>query len=292
MSEILALMSALCWGSTGVLLRAVREKSRFSFMLPEGLISIIVVVLFISILGVWSDFIDLPFNLIALMILAAFFNILGTLSYVKAMSKLKIGLVLTIITSSFILSTVFATQWILNDPVSSFVVVSAILIISGVIFINFNKEKKSSLRISDLFLHYGGLIFCLISGFLWCSGNLIFDYVIDSTGILQVTFFRSLTVVVIYLILSIWFSSFRLKFLYESGNDKNFIILAAFFATFSMLCWFSSLYFGKASLTVVLGSSAPIVAIILARIFLKETIPFSSRIGIVLCMSGVVVALI
>ena len=138
MSEILALMSALCWGSTGVLLRAVREKSRFSFMLPEGLISIIVVVLFISILGVWSDFIDLPFNLIALMILAAFFNILGTLSYVKAMSKLKIGLVLTIITSSFILSTVFATQWILNDPVSSFVVVSAILIISGVIFINFN----------------------------------------------------------------------------------------------------------------------------------------------------------
>ena len=70
------------------------------------------------------------------------------------------------------------------------------------------------------------------------------------------------------------------------------IIFAAFCTTLSMLFWFTSLYFGEASLTVILGRSSPIVALILAKMFLKEMIPFSSQIGIVLCMNAVVVALI
>ena len=59
-----------------------------------------------------------------------------------------------------------------------------------------------------------------------------------------------------------------------------------------MLFWFTSLFFGEASLTVILGSSSPIAAIILGRIFLKEKIVFLSQIGVVLCMVGVVIALI
>ena len=46
------------------------------------------------------------------------------------------------------------------------------------------------------------------------------------------------------------------------------------------------------SLTVILGSSSPIAAIILGRIFLKEKISIYSQIGVVLCMVGVVIALI
>ena len=134
-------------------------------MLPEGLISGIIEVVFISVLGVWSDFIELPLYLIALIILAACFKIIGTLSYVKAMSELKVGLALTIITSSFVLFTVVGSKWILNDPVSYFVIVSAFLIISGVIFINFNKGNSSSLKTNDFFQKIKGLIFCLISGF-------------------------------------------------------------------------------------------------------------------------------
>ena len=59
-----------------------------------------------------------------------------------------------------------------------------------------------------------------------------------------------------------------------------------------MLFWFTSLFFGEASLTVILGSSSPIAAIILGRIFLKEKISIYSQIGVVLCMVGVVIALI
>lgn len=131
----MALMSVFVGDTTGALLRKVQEKSRFSFMIPEGLISVIIEVVFISVLGVWSNFIELPLYLIALIILAACFKIIGTLSYVKAMSELKVGLALTIITSSFVLFTVVGSKWILNDPVSYFVIVSAFLIISGVILL-------------------------------------------------------------------------------------------------------------------------------------------------------------
>ena len=141
-------------------------------------------------------------------------------------------------------------------------------------------------------MNYKSLIYCLFAGLLWCSGNLILYQVLENTVVLQVTLIRSFSVLTVYLILSIWFKRFRLSFLYEDNNNKFFLLSASFIATFSMLFWFTSLFFGEASLTVILGSSSPIAAIILGRIFLKEKIVVLSQIGVVLCMVGVVIALI
>ena len=290
----MAIMSAICWGCTGVLLRKSPEKHRFSFMLPEGFFSVILVVLLSTIFGAWGDFLFLSSSLIFLSILASCFNILGTFSYVKALNELKIGLTLTIIVSSFILFTMIASKFIFNNSLSFYLISSAIFIILGVILINLSATdgKKDHFSFSTLFSNYKSLIYCLLAGLLWCSGNLILDQVLENTGVLQVTFIRSFTVLTVYLILTIWFKRFRLGFLYENNNSKFFVLSASFLATISMLFWFTSLFFGEASLTVILGSSSPIAAIILGRIFLKEKISIYSQIGVVLCMVGVVIALI
>ena len=290
----MAIMSAVCWGTTGVLLRKTAERHRFSFMLPEGFFSVTVVLILCAIFGAWAGFLQLSSSLIFLSILAACFNILGTFSYIKALNELKIGLTLTVIVSSFILFTMVASKWIFNDSLSFYLILSAFFIIIGVILINLSSGNGANDKFSfrTFFLNYKSLIYCLFAGLLWCSGNLILDQVLENTGVLQVTLIRSLSVLTVYLILSIWFKRFRLSFLYEDNNNKFFVLSASFIATFSMLFWFTSLFFGEASLTVILGSSSPIAAIILGRIFLKEKIVVLSQIGVVLCMVGVVIALI
>tara|TARA_Y100001960_G_scaffold83953_1_gene89672 strand:+ start:3718 stop:4611 length:894 start_codon:yes stop_codon:yes gene_type:complete len=294
LSEIMAIMSAVCWGATGVLLRKTPERHRFSFMLPEGFFSVSLVLILSTIFGAWNDFLLLSSSLIFLSILAACFNILGTFSYVKALNELKIGLTLTVIVSSFILFTMISSKWIFNDSLSFHLILSAIFIIFGVILINLSSsdERNDNFSFRTLLSNYKSLIYCLFAGLLWCSGNLILDQVLENTGVLQVTLIRSLTVLFVYLILSIWFNRFRLSFLYENNSSKFFVLSASFIATLSMLFWFTSLFFGEASLTVILGSSSPIAAIILGRIFLKEKISIYSQIGVISSMVGVVIAII
>ncbi len=196
--------------------------------------------------------------------------------------------------SSFILFTMISSKWIFNNSLSFHLILSAIFIIFGVILINLSSsgERNDNFSFRTLLSNYKSLIYCLFAGLLWCSGNLILDQVLENTGVLQVTLIRSLTVLFVYLILSIWFNRFRLSFLYENNSSKFFVLSASFIATLSMLFWFTSLFFGESSLTVILGSSSPIAAIILGRIFLKEKISIYSQIGVISSMVGVVIALI
>ena len=72
----------------------------------------------------------------------------------------------------------------------------------------------------------------------------------------------------------------------------NMLLFASFLTTLASLGWFTSLELSEAALTVILGSSAPIFALIGARIYLKEKIDKNGFLGIMFCFSGVLIVII
>lgn len=115
------------------------------------------------------------------------------------------------------------------------------------------------------------------------------DDILKTTSVMPVTLIRACTTFIIctpiYVILKRGeFVLIRSKF--------NMLLFASFLTTLASLGWFTSLELSEAALTVILGSSAPIFALIGARFYLKEKIDKNGLIGILFCLIGVFIVII
>ena len=292
LGETLALLSAFFWGNSGVVLKSVPQKYRLTFIFLESIMSGIIIISLIFILDQWKDFSDFTVTTTILAIIAAVINVSGSVFYIFAIKHVKVGMAFVVINSLFPLFSIIGGVIFLNQILSLPIYVGGIIIITGIAVITLNgkgrlsfSEPRSSLKI--------GLFFCTITPLCWGSGALMMDKLLEEQGVLPLILIRAATIFVFFaILLLIWKrKDFYASFTGDPQRAKK-IIFASILTTFAMLGWFTSLSLSDAALTIILGSSAPIFAVISARIFLKESFSKRSIFGILICISGVLTVII
>ena len=289
--EIAALISSFLWGNSGVLLKSLPVKTRLSFIFLECLISGAIIISLLFIFKGWSDFNNFSFSTYAIGSLAALINFSGSVSYIYTIKHVKVGMAFVVINSLFPLFSIIGSILFLNQSLSLPIYAGAVLILIGISVITFRRgasfsfiETGSTVKIA--------LIFCTLTPLCWAIGALIMDRLLESHGVLSMTLVRACTTFVACTVLTLVVRKINFLGIFNSKEKKNKLIFASFLTTGAMLGWFTSLSLSEAALTVILGSSAPIFAVIGARIFLKEKISKSGLTGIIICALGVLIVII
>ncbi|NBD31592.1 MAG: EamA family transporter [Cyanobacteria bacterium] len=84
--------------------------------------------------------------------------------------------------------------------------------------------------------------------------------------------------------------TYRNSFSFEWENGWTYLgILVGLFASFGAFFFFNAISQGEASKVVVITSLYPVFTTILAFLFLNETISFGKIIGILLCLTGIII---
>ena len=286
--EICALLSAFFWGNSGVLLKSLPSKVRASFIYFESIISGTILIILISIFGQWGLFKEFTLLTFLLCVTASLINLTGSLSYIFTIKHVKVGMAFVVINSLFPLFSIFGSVIFFSESLSIMIYLGAILILLGIASITFRSRKNlnfveegSNLKIA--------LFFCIVTPLCWATGALLMDDILKSASVMPVTLIRASTTFMIctpiYLLLK------RNEFVLIKSKF-NMLFFASLLTTFASLGWFTSLELSEAALTVILGSSAPIFALIGARIYLKEKIDKNGVIGILFCFAGVLIVII
>ena len=286
--EICALLSAFFWGNSGVLLKSLPSKVRASFIYFESIISGTILIILISIFGQWGLFKEFTLLTFLLCVTASLINLTGSLSYIFTIKHVKVGMAFVVINSLFPLFSIFGSVIFFSESLSIMIYLGAILILCGIASITFRSRKNlnfveegSNLKIA--------LFFCIVTPLCWATGALLMDDILKSASVMPVTLIRATTTFMIctpiYLLLK------RNEFVMIKSKF-NMLFFASLLTTFASLGWFTSLELSEAALTVILGSSAPIFALIGARIYLKEKIDKNGVIGILFCFAGVLIVII
>tara|TARA_Y100001936_G_C16062697_1_gene665153 strand:- start:54 stop:929 length:876 start_codon:yes stop_codon:yes gene_type:complete len=286
--EICALLSAFFWGNSGVLLKSLPSKVRASFIYFESIISGTILIILISIFGQWGLFKEFTLLTFLLCVTASLINLTGSLSYIFTIKHVKVGMAFVVINSLFPLFSIFGSVIFFSESLSIMIYLGAILILLGIASITFRSRKNlnfveegSNLKIA--------LFFCIVTPLCWATGALLMDDILKSASVMPVTLIRATTTFMIctpiYLLLK------RNEFVMIKSKF-NMLFFASLLTTFASLGWFTSLELSEAALTVILGSSAPIFALIGARIYLKEKIDKNGVIGILFCFAGVLIVII
>ena len=286
--EICALLSAFFWGNSGVLLKSLPSKVRASFIYFESIISGTILIILISIFGQWGLFKEFTLLTFLLCVTASLINLTGSLSYIFTIKHVKVGMAFVVINSLFPLFSIFGSVIFFSESLSIMIYLGAILILLGIASITFRSRKNLN------FVEEGSnskiaLFFCIATPLCWATGALLMDDILKSASVMPVTLIRATTTFMIctpiYLLLK------RNEFVMIKSKF-NMLFFASLLTTFASLGWFTSLELSEAALTVILGSSAPIFALIGARIYLKEKIDKNGVIGILFCFAGVLIVII
>jgi drug/metabolite transporter (DMT)-like permease len=285
--ETLALLSAFLWGNSGVLLKSLPNNKRISFIFLESIISGIVILILISTLNQWKEFAEFTYITVFFAILAASINLAGSVFYIYTIKHVKVGMGFVIINSLFPLFSIIGSIFFLGDKLSLPIYLGAVFILIGISIIAIKRDPSFS------FLEEGSvmkvaIIFCTLTPLSWATGALIMDRLLDNHAVLPLVFIRAINTFIICIVLSVLIK----KVSFKIQRSEKRLIFASFLTTGAMLGWFTSLSLSEAALVVILGSSAPIFALLGGWLFLKEKINLAGFAGIVSCLIGVLIVIL
>jgi len=279
--QFAALISAITWSTSGVILKKINFNRNFSFPFYEALISLSIMAIIITLLQEWSNvFNEKPLDL-AFFSIAALLSCIGTVFYVISLRNNPMGVTFTLCAVSTILISITLDFTVNNVNYSTLVFAGALIVLMSIFVINFQSfrefENKSLLGIS------GGIF----AGSLWGLAVFFNDKALIESSIFSGAIIRAVISVIALGILS----EIMKQRLEKTSNRKEIskVIIAGSLITFSSLLWFLSLNTITGSLTTIFGNTAPVFAIILGFFFLNEKIHKSEILGILLAFIGIII---
>jgi|TARA_B110000263_G_scaffold221685_1_gene210297 drug/metabolite transporter (DMT)-like permease len=282
--EFGALISAMTWALSGSILKTIKLKKIFSFPFFESVISFIIITAIIFVFREWNAIINENINTLLLFLIASLVSCIGSVFYIISIQRTSISIVFTICASSNVLMSLIL-DYIFNSVThSNIVIFGCLLILSSILIINLKnlKTKEKNLIVGIL----GGIM----AGSLWGFATIFNDKALIEGSILSGSLIRAIIGITTLFLASIIFSQ-KIEIINNTIHQSK-IIIAGALITFSSLIWFVSLDNTSGSLTAMFGSTAPIWAIILGYLFLRERLLRNEIIGIGLAFIGIVIIII
>ncbi len=282
--QFAALISALTWSTSGVILKKISFNRYFSFPFYESLISLFIMGIIITALQEWPSIFNERYSDVVMFGVAALLSCIGTVFYVISLKNNPIGVTFTLCAVSTILISLTLDFTINNVNYSTTVFFGAIIVLISIFVINFQSfkefENKSIL----------GILGGVFAGSFWGIAVFFNDKSLVESSILTGAVIRAIVSVIALGILSE-----ILKQRLEKTRDTkevSKVLIAGSLITFSSLLWFLSLNTITGSLTTIFGNTAPVFAIILGFFFLNEKIHRSEILGILLAFIGIIIIII
>tara|TARA_Y100001936_G_scaffold74840_1_gene73514 strand:+ start:562 stop:1470 length:909 start_codon:yes stop_codon:yes gene_type:complete len=277
-----ALISAITFSGAGIFIKKINTRNFFSIPFYEGLFSIMIMLIIISLLYNWQDTLSgNSSSIIINFIIAATLSSTGTMIYIFSLSKTSIGIALTVCAAVNVL-TASSYDYLVNSiSFDILFIIGACLIIFSIFILNirsfFSKSKINIL----------GVFGAILTGFLWGSAVFFNDKALIESNIFTASIVRSLTAMIVMFTASIVVNK-KINIIDDFKIYKLFLI-TVILLFFSNIIWFVSLEYTTGSLTTIFGSSAPIFGIILGYIFLKEKIGKVELLSIIVALCGIAV---
>ena len=277
-----ALISAITFSGAGIFIKKINTRNFFSIPFYEGLFSIMIMLIIISLLYNWQDTLSgNSSSIIINFILAATLSSTGTMIYIFSLSKTSIGIALTVCAAVNVL-TASSYDYLVNSiSFDILFFIGASLIIFSIFILNI-KSFFSKSKINIL-----GVFGAILTGFLWGSAVFFNDKALFESNIFTASIIRSLTAMIVMFTASIVINK-KINIIDDFKIYKLFLV-TVILLFLSNIIWFVSLEYTTGSLTTIFGSSAPIFGIILGYIFLKEKIGKIELLSIIVALCGIAV---
>ena len=277
-----ALISAITFSGAGIFIKKINTRNFFSIPFYEGLFSIMIMLIIISLLYNWQDTLSgNSSSIIINFIIAATLSSTGTMIYIFSLSKTSIGIALTVCAAVNVL-TASSYDYLVNSiSFDILFIIGACLIIFSIFILNirsfFSKSKINLL----------GVFGAILTGFLWGSAVFFNDKALIESNIFTASIVRSLIAMIVMFTASIVVNK-KINIIDDFKIYKLFLV-TVILLFLSNIIWFVSLEYTTGSLTTIFGSSAPIFGIILGYIFLKEKIGKIELLSIIVALCGIAV---
>ena len=267
-----ALLSAMTWALSGSILKTIKLNKIFSFPFFESIVSLVIIGALILILRDWNSILNENLDTIKLFLIASVVSCIGSVFYIVSIQRTSISIVFTICASSNVLMTLILDYIFNSVRHSNMVLIGCLLILSSILIINIKNFKSKELNL--IIGIFGGVM----AGSLWGFAVYFNDKALIEGSVLSGSLIRAVVGISTLFLASLIFSQ-KIEFINNSIHQSK-IIIAGALITFSSLIWFVSLENTSGSLTAMFGSTAPIFAIILGYLFLKERLFRNEVIGI------------
>jgi len=286
--KLLPLFSAFTWASSGLILKKYKIKNLHLFPLIESSISLIIVCFIVTFTNHWPVFFSYTSNLYLVLISAYGLSVLGTLLYIESIKRIELGIVFTLATSIQIALIGLLDKFINLYTFNSIFILGSTIIITGVLTINYSYLKLLK-KINQNKIKLLGIFSSLLSGMSWGGTAFLADKALNDVSIFDAALFRT----GITLLCLIPINIFQYQTIIKTINLKElkYLTLSSLFITSSMLIWIGSLKVNSGSWTTILSSSAPIFALTAGYIFLKEKLKQNELLGVMLCLSGILLVI-
>lgn len=220
------------------------------------------------------------FASLTLILLGGFLNIAALLAFYKGMQIGNVS-VISPISSSFAVITVILSLIFLNENLSALQATGVSLAILGSILASFKFHDLIRLRLKNIAVgvEYGliamlgwGILFALIRPLINDLGWFLPPLLIKTTGIFYVLAYAGT-------------SKNNISF---PKNATMFVIFMGVLETIGFLLVGAGMSFEQTSIVAPVSSTYPLITIMLAQIFFKETTEINQKIGIASVLLGLV----
>ena len=287
--SFLPLFSAFTWAISGTILKKFKIKNLYLFPAFESCISFVVLSFVNFYLNRWNEFFSYNSEIYISFGISYSLSALGMIIYIQAIKKTELGIVFTLATSIQVLIIAVLDKYINLLQFSTLFTIGAMSIILGVIAINYPHLKSLKNRQQDR-NNLIGIMASLLCGTFWAANAFIADRTLNSSSVIDATMIRTILTFIYFVPINLFqYNEIKLT---TTKKEIKYLIISALFVTISMLIWNGSLKVNTGSWTTVLSSSAPIFALTLGYIFLKEKLKSNEFTGIFICLLGVLLIIL
>lgn len=239
---------------------------------------IISVSAFAAIFILFFDFPDISISDILLVAICSILGAIGILSLYKGFEVGTISIISPIAASSAVVTVLLSIAF-LGEKINFLQGMGISSVIIGAILASFKLKDIAKLKLNKV---AAGVEYGIIAMLSFGVSFALIDVLIEKFGwFVPVFLIKSFGLILIFL-----FSFMMRKELSFPKNAKSFIIIIAILETIAFLSIGAGISFEHTAIVYSVASAFPAVTIILARIFFKETIELSNKIGVVSVLAG------
>jgi len=271
---ILAFVSMILWGFSDLVTKASLDRESkwkvlFFGQFFGGLLVFIIALLF-------ADLKILASSGISYLFLLGLINVAGMYTFYKAMKKKGVALT-SPITNAWVLVTVILGLIFYNEVLSGLHWLAIVLIVGGVFAITLKKTQKITFDSSFIYAVLSMIIWGIFF-FLLKIPNLIFGAIIVTSSIKLLTSFFSVPILI----------KKKINLFQTKPKVLFYMILIGILDSVGFLAFNFALNYSPVSIVSAIGSSVPVVSVLLGVMILKEELTKKQRFGIIAAIIGLI----
>ena len=284
MGDLFAIITAICW-SSAVILFDLASKRFQALHLNAIKNSIGVCGFFITIVIFSIPVPNFSIHDLSVLFISGIFGIM--IADVLFLDSLRrIGSGLSAVVSTLYTPTIFILAFFMfHETISTWSYLGGALVIFGIILSVYKTPNR--LHKKDLYI---GIIFGVIAQLLTAFSVLMVKPIMEDTSVVVIALFRfgiGLSATVIIILIREGFSIFYQKI--KQGLNDKIVVIGSILGTYlSVIFWLAGYKYTLAGRAAIYNQLSTIFIIVMARVFLKETLGYRKIIGVCISIIGAI----